>query len=164
MSTKKKSYQAKPFESTKPTKNTSANIFTTMMTSEAWKHLTGNQKALYLHMKERMYGQPNKTRPDPNNLAAFTFPKRVWCNLFGLYSSNNQSGFERDRDALIEHGFIICIEIGKNTRKENIYEYSDRWQYWTEEHGLDIPPEHMSASMLNKLANKANRTAKINDR
>ena len=162
MPSRKKTYRPKSFESTKAGKNTSANIFTTMMLSRAWQDLSASQKTLYLHMKERMYGQTLKTRPDPKDLTLFTFPRNIWCNLFGLYSRGNSSGFFRDRDALIEHGFIICVRNGQNTCKASEYEYSDRWQYWTKERGLDIPPEHMSASMLNKLVGRSDKTGKRN--
>lgn len=156
MSKARRPYKPQPFESSKARKDTSANIYTSMMLSPAWKDLTANQQILYLHMKQRRYGETNKTRPDPANIDRFTFPKRIWCNLFGLYSANNAAGFYRDRDALIEHGFIIVVKNGQNGCRPSEYQFSDRWKYWTKEHGLDIPPEYMSVSMLHKLIKDKN--------
>ena len=151
MSRRKTSYRPQPFESMKVAKDTSANIYSSMMLSPACKDLTLGQRSLYLHMKQRMYGQTNRTRPAPDDLSAFTFPREIWSNLFDLYARNNQSGFFRDRDALIKHGFIICAENGQNRCKASVYRYSDRWQLWTPEKGLEIQPYHMSASMLHRL-------------
>ena len=92
MGNRKSAYRPKSFESSR-IKDTSANIYTSMLLSPAWQDLTAAQKTLYLHMKERMYGQTNSTRPMPDRLKRFTFPKRIWCNLFGLYARTNQGGF-----------------------------------------------------------------------
>ena len=45
----------------------------------------------------------------------FYLNKHLWCDKYGLYK--NANSFEKDRDLLIEKGFIKCVENGNNTRK-----------------------------------------------
>lgn len=141
---KKKPHKLRDFESTAPYSDTTANIPMTMLRSSAWQDLSAQQKILYLTMKSQLYSKPRKPVPDDDE--CFTFNRSKWADMFGLYKSNNEKGFIRDRDALIEHGFIVCIEDGSVTRTKNIYKYSDKWKTWNG--GEYKPaPQDMTASM-----------------
>ena len=146
-SKRKKPYEKKSFESAGTPSDTSANIYMSMLLSPAWLNLTANQQRLYLYCKAQYYGEKNKHNGD---LLTFTMNRSKWGKLYQLYALTNQAGFYRDRDALIEHGFIRVVVGGSNTRKKTIYAYSDMWQKWGK-CDFSITPQDMSSSMLAKL-------------
>lgn len=120
---KKRRYQPKDFESlANYNRDTSANIYYSMMTSEIFKSLTKQQQILYVYMKMRYYcsSHPGKINEQ------FYFNKHLWHDEYNLYK--NANSFYKDRDALVEKGFIDIVERGWNTRTKAIYRYSSRWQ------------------------------------
>lgn len=118
---KKKKYIPKTFESKKP--DVSASIYCSMIQSKAWENLTNNARVLYLYMKLQYYGQ--KAIPDREQ-EYFYFNKGMWKTTYKLYTNQNQ--FYKDRNLLIENGFIEIEQNGKNTRTKTIYRFSDKWQ------------------------------------
>ena len=139
-----KKYQKKSFESSGISSDTSANIYHSMLTSVAWQTLSKPQRILYLCMKDRYY---QLKRHPYNNQEMFYFNKSLWKNEYQLYTNAKQ--FEKDRDALIEKGFIIVVEDGYNTRTNNIYKYSDKWQkYGTDLFKIEF--QEMSTSLRHK--------------
>lgn len=127
MSRKKKPYQKKTFESTCSSSDTSANIYMSMLLSDAWRELTAQQQRLYLYCKAQYYADKTKPNGDP---LCFTMNQSKWCGLYGLYERSNAKGFYRDMGALIEHGFVSCVECGAITRTKSIYRFSDKWQWF----------------------------------
>ena len=118
-----------------------------MRMSAAWKELTAKQRDLYSCCKAQFYAE--KRKPNDNPLA-FTMNQSKWCSLYGLYTKSNHMAFYRDMTALIEKGFIICVECGNITRTKSIYAFSDKWQrYGTE--AFEVLPNEMTSSMLKKL-------------
>ena len=146
-SRKKKPYEKKRFESTGTSSDTSANIYMSMLLSPAWLELTANQQRLYLYCKAQYYAEKNKHNSDP---ITFTMNRSKWCLLYKLYSDTNRDGFYRDRDALIERGFIRVVVGGQNTRTKTIYAFWDMWQKWGRSDFI-VSPQDMSSSMLRKL-------------
>ena len=94
-----------------------------MMQSKAWGALTNNARVLYLYMKLQYYGQK---QIEGRGEDCFYFNKGLYCETYHLYSNTRQ--FRKDRDLLIQLGFIECIENGKTTRTKSIYKFSNRWQ------------------------------------
>jgi hypothetical protein len=117
-----------------------------MLLSLAWLDLTANQQRLYLYCKAQLYAE--KRKPTDDQLS-FTMNRSKWCALYKLYADTNRDGFYRDRDALIEHGFIRVIENGQNTRTKTIYKLWDMWQRWGQSDFI-ITVHDMSGSMLTK--------------
>lgn len=137
MAKNKRPYQKKRFESTGISSDTSANIYESMMRSDAWKDLSPAQKVLYTTCKSQYYAE--KQKPVEGENTCFTMPKGKWADTYGLYSRNNGSGFYRDIGALIEHGFIRCYQGGKASRTKTIYQFSDKWQrYGTPAFAIDM--------------------------
>jgi len=147
----KKRYEKKPFESSCSSSDTSANIYESMLLSPAWLELKASPKALYVACKSQYYAE--KTKPNSNN-CQFTMNKYKWCDKYKLYTNANSSSFYRDMSALIEKGFIKCIECGFVTRTKSIYQFSDKWQIYGKE-GFCILPNEMTVFMQRK-ANKKN--------
>lgn len=146
---RKKVYQKRPFESNQATSDTSANIYMSMLRSDAWKHLTKSQQVLYLVCKSQLYAEKHK----PLGEESFTMNRAKWCKLFELYTDSNHQGFYRDMAALIEHGLVICVERGQNTRTKNVYAFSSMWRhYGTPQFYVD--PRHMTQRMLNNARKK----------
>ena len=144
---KKRKYEKKSFESTGSPSDTSANIYMSMLISTAWKELTAKQQILYLYCKSQYYAE--KKKPIKDNLLSFTMNQSKWLTLYGLYTASNKNAFYRDMTALINHGFIICIESGATTRKKSIYEFSDKWQkYGTD--AFEVLPSEMTKAMSKK--------------
>lgn len=147
---RKKPYQKKSFESTGAASDTSANIYMSMRLSAAWKELTAKQRDLYSCCKAQYYAE--KRKPNDNQLA-FTMNQAKWCDLYALYTVSNHRMFYRDMSALIEKGFIVCVECGKATRTKSIYAFSDKWQ-WYGTDAFEILPSEMTSSMRRRCAEK----------
>ena len=147
---KRKKYQKKLFESTGETYDVSANIYLSMIKSEAWLSLTKNQRLLYVYLKVQYYSQ--KRKPNKENKEMFYFNQTKWLNEYQLYSEGNKKSFYNDMEQLIIRGFIDCVSSGKTTREKNIYQYSSRWQNYNENKYVD--PKCMTYSMLKKFNNK----------
>lgn len=144
----KKKNVRKDFESLKPSGDTFARIYKTMVTSEAFKSLSKKQRLLYVYMKMEYYGQPNKNRPDKNKLELFYFNRGIYKNKYELYT--NDGSFYRDRDALIEKGFIDCVRNGLTTRQKSIYRFSNRWRQYGTPYFKKATTDIMSSPMLKK--------------
>lgn len=125
MSSRKKPYQKKSFESTGASNDTSANIYMSMLLSSAWRALSAQQQRLYLYCKAQYYAE--KQKPNGDNMA-FTLNRSKWADLYGLYERSNGKGFARDMSALIELGFVSCAECGAITRTKSVYRFSDMWK------------------------------------
>ena len=127
----RRQYIKKNFESTGASNDTSANVYVSMLMSDAWKELTANQQRLYVYCKAQYYAEKSKPDGDP---LQFTMNRSKWADLYGLYDRGNAKGFYRDMRELCNHGFIICVSSGQCTRTKSIYRFSDMWQkYGTEE-------------------------------
>ena len=145
---KPRKYDKKAFESTLVSWDTSANIYESMLLSPAWIDLTANQQRLYLYCKAQYYAEAK--RPNTWESFWFTMNRAKWCSKYKLYASTNQAGFQRDRDALINHGFIFVVRNGKLTREKTIYALWDMWRFWKTP-AFKVLPGNMSASLLEKL-------------
>lgn len=148
---RKKQYEKKPFESTGISSDTSANIYISMLMSSAWKMLTAQQKTLYLYCKAQYYAE--KKKPEDNR-EYFTMNQSKWCSLYEIYKKNNAAAFYRDMAALIEYGFIKCVECGNTTRTKSIYAYSSMWQYYGTEK-FNVSFSDMTSAMIRKRRNKS---------
>lgn len=150
MSRRKTPYQKKPFESTGAGNDTSANVYMSMLLSDAWKDLTANQQRLYLYCKAQYYAERNKPDDDP---LAFTMNQAKWADLYMLYKKSNAASFIRDIEALIEHGFIVCKSCGALTRSKSVYQFSAKWQQWGRS-GFEVLPCEMTLAMQRKRRKK----------
>jgi len=144
---RRKPYQKKEFESSGVSSDTSANIFASMMTSDAWMTLTASQKLLYVYCKAQYFGEKRKPKllegvsglEDKSPDLIFTMNKAKWCGLYGLYKGNNDKGFIRDMSALIDKGFVRCLIDGAVNRTRSVYEYSSMWRkYGTNEFKVEL--------------------------
>lgn len=132
MGKRKESYVKKPFESDCTSKDTSANIYVSMLMSENWQKLSKNAQILYVYCKAQYYAEKTKPKPFHRQLTeqeqkqCFTMNKSKWKDLYKIYKSDNGQ-FNRDIKELIESGFIELVETGKLTRTKNIYMLSDKW-------------------------------------
>ena len=121
-------YKKQLYESAEPNNEheTSVVIYDSMMNSKAWKALTNNARVLYQYMKKQQFGQKDIKGFGKEY---FYFNKGMWKkgyeNSYELYSNQNQ--FYKDRDMLIENGFIETAQRGQNTRTKDIYRLSTKW-------------------------------------
>ncbi len=152
---KKQQYTKKLYESDCSRSDTFSAIYMSMMMSPAWKDLSAQQKVLYLACKAQVYAE--KQKPDGNDLQ-FTMNQSKWCNLYHLYEKSNAKGFYRDMTALIEHGFIVCVQCGAITRTKSVYQFSSKWlKYGTE--AFDILPSEMTTAMQRQQRKEQQKTA-----
>ena len=97
--------------------------------------------------KAQYYADKQKPNDDAH---CFTMNQSKWCGLYGLYKRSNARGFYRDMSALIENGFVVCVECGAITRTKPIYRFSSMWQkYGTA--AFSVSP----AEMINAMRRKA---------
>jgi hypothetical protein len=145
---RKTTYTPKPFESASywndeylddcgkkqksQRKDISANIYMTMLLSQAWQSLTESQQTLYLHCKSQYYGQRKKPNLSPDDEHGseldFYFNRYLYVTRFKLYPDSNRARFTNDMTALIEKGFIRCLYSGSQSKKKSIYRFSSDWQ------------------------------------
>ena len=124
-----------------------ADIFLSMVLSDAWANLTGNAVKLYHLMKMQAYSK-NKEKNIPKNKrmlgkADFYFNKALIMHAYpNMYSSMSQ--FYRDRDCLIENGFIDRIYHSNSPTEKDIFRLSDRWQ------NVDLKKRKSSVGNANK--------------
>lgn len=140
---KKPKYVPKSFESaghylpdkaTKPRADTSANIYESMMISEAWADLNNRQRVLYLIAKQQYYGvrKPGKDYPDIETMQGDDkfYLNMAFVNRFHAYKSHGNKELYGDIKALEEHGFIKTISNGRKHKQRSVYQYSDGWKTW----------------------------------
>ena len=140
---KKRKYIKQAFESTGANSDTSANIYVSMLLSTAWQDLSASAQCLYVVCKAQYYAEKSKPNDDP---LCFTMSQAKWSGLYKLYKKSNAKGFYRDMAALIEHGFISCVESGACTRTKSIYRFSAKWRdYGTP--AFTISPAEMNTPM-----------------
>ena len=87
------------------------------------------QQILYIYMKLQFRSETREKVPDKPDIC-FYFNQTLWKKTYGLYT--NTTSFYKDRNALIQNGFIELEESGRNTRTRSVYRLSYKWQ--------DIPP------------------------
>lgn len=143
---KKPKYRPKPFESRgekfigtngKLMADTSANIYESLLTSEAFKNLTVKQRLLYIYCKSQYYGhrKPEKDFPDIDDFQGADLFYLNWASVqkYGLYTKTMHSNFYKDMGQLITHGFISRVSSGKHSKSKTIYKFSSGWHTWEKE-------------------------------
>lgn len=88
----------------------------TLLTSPAWYQLSNGARTLYTFMRLQYDGIKD----------TFNFNRALYTKTYPLYRNCNQ--FFKDRKQLVDNGFIVIEESGKNTRTKAVYKFSDKWQ------------------------------------
>ena len=114
--------------------DTSANIYESMLRSQAFKDLNTKSKMLYVYCKSQYYGK-RKPRVDYPLISVFNDDSCFylsWRDIqnYGLYTDTQHSNFYKDMKVLIEHGFIERVASGRTNRTKTIYRFSARWIEW----------------------------------
>ncbi len=142
----KRKYHPKAFESLgevyrdadgRKRTDTSANIYESMLTSDAWKDLTMRQRVLYVACKGQYYGKrkPGKDFPDMEQVQSDEcfYMNAAAVERYGIYTKNMHREFYGDLKALCEHGFMSCLANGRATKSRSIYRFSAAWGAWKPE-------------------------------
>lgn len=152
----KPTWKVKSFESVTYGETTGkesfVRVFESMMNSDAWKELTGRQRSLYLFCKgqytkeyDNAKSKPVEGTPyyDNTDIAAYREPEIFYmnrekvkeCRLYNRtdWDKVNRRDFYRDMQALLQCGFIECLETGRITRTKSIYKMSEKWKGWKKE-------------------------------
>lgn len=143
MSRRRKKYIPKKWESRGETymdasgsrkADTSANLYESMLTSDAFVFLTDRQKMLYVCCKAQYYGKrkPERDYPDVEWLQGEELFYLNWAAVqrYGLYKPSMHPNFYRDMKVLCDIGFIEKVASGAGQMRKSIYRFSDRWQSW----------------------------------
>lgn len=142
----RRAYKPKSFESSGRYKtksgrskaDTTANIYESMLRSDAWKDLSSKQQVLYLYCKAQYYGKtkPGADFPDIPELQGedfFYLNRDLVISEYELYTEGNRAKFYKDMDCLTKHGFIQKVTSGKSSHQRNIYRFVDGWIDWKPE-------------------------------
>ncbi len=134
MGGRKKQYIPKSFESTGEPRDTSANIYESMLCSAAYQDLTKNQRLLYVYMKAQYYGKRKPGRDNPD-IEGLQWDDLSYFNLalavkYGLYASGSRQQFYADIKAVEEHGFIKTVSKGRGNHTRSIYQFTGDWKTW----------------------------------
>ena len=118
-------------------KDTSANIYESMLLSDAWHSLTDRQRSLYLIAKAQYFGKRKPQQDYKEDTVSgeenFYLPWHAVNSQYRLYRDSCQSNFRKDMQKLVERGFIEVAMSGKAHRTKTIYKYSDKWRTWKPE-------------------------------
>lgn len=135
-----------------------APVYLSKRLSQAFKDLTAKQQILLECCELQRTRSFNARKANPDD---FTLSKADWAkgtkehprpNSYELYAATSNERFSKDMAALIEHGFVICIEDGYNTRSKSTYRLIGEWVNWNtarfyaDTHG-QIPPKYMTTFM-----------------
>ena len=82
----------------------------TLLNHQSFTTLKRSSQMLYIYMRDYSNGKKE-----------FVYPYKIYKNIL------SKQGFQQALKVLIEHGFIEIKASGKNTRTENIYEFSSKW-------------------------------------
>ena len=126
MGRRKYEYLPKSWETPDPKNKKYVAIHALMLRHPSWIDLTPKQQVLYMNMKMQVYSKDRPKSSVANGeppAEAFYFNEAMW--LGKLYTNKPQ--YYRDRDMLIERGFIAIFENGRNTKTKNIYVPSNKW-------------------------------------
>ena len=119
-------------------KDSYARITESLFISEAFQDLEPKLQLLYIAMRLQYYGKRpvirdfNESSPIYDKLKSdlcFYFPWHTAKKYFSRYEKNSRRLYQ-DIRVLIEHGFIESVISGRNTRKNSIYKFSDKWREW----------------------------------
>ena len=114
--------------------DTSANIYESMLTSDAFALLTTKQQILYVFCKAQYYGKrkPEKDFPEVEQMQGAELFYLNWAAVqqYRLYKPSMDKNFYQDMKALCDHGLIEKVASGKGRRQKSIYRFSDRWKTW----------------------------------
>ena len=140
---KQRKYNAAQFESIgevfvdnrgKKRKDTSANIYESMMHSPAFQSLNARQRMLYVYCKAQYYGKrkPERDFPDIEEMSGASCFYLNWAAVikYGLYSKTDSSTFYKDMRVLCDRGLIEQIASGKVHHKKSVYKYSLKWRQY----------------------------------
>lgn len=143
MGKRKKKYVPKAWESKgdsymdasgKLRADTSANIYESMLTSDAFALLTTKQQILYVFCKAQYYGKrkPERDFPEVEQMHGDDLFYLSWeaAQQYRLYKPSMDKNFYMDMKALCDHGLIERVASGKSGRKKSVYRFSDRWKTW----------------------------------
>lgn len=129
-----KQYIPKHFESTGEARDTSANIYESMLKSAAFQDLSKNQRLLYMYMKAQYYGKrkPGRDFPDVEKMQG---DDKFYFNLslavdYGLYARGGRKQLYADIKAIEAHGFIKTISKGRGDHTRSIYQFVGEWKSW----------------------------------
>lgn len=116
-------------------KDSSANIYESMLLSDAYRSMKPRQQQLYVLCKAQYFGK-KKPRQDFPDLEQVKSDECFYLNYgnikqYGLYTENMKKEFYDDMKILVEHGFIEVVIKGGRGKQKSVYKYSDRWQSWT---------------------------------
>lgn len=104
-----------------------ALFYKSMVTAPKWKKLSKSARLLYFYMKFEYFSKNTVEYPD--NMEIFYFNESLFKH-YELYTDKRQ--FRKDRQQLVDNGFIEVVEDNHLRRKKNIYKFSDRWKAYEE--------------------------------
>lgn len=114
--------------------DTSANIYESMLTSDAFALLTTKQQVLYVFCKAQYYGKrkPEKDFPEVEQMQGADLFYLNWAAVqqYRLYKPSMDKNFYQDMKALCSHGLIEKVASGRGRRQKSVYRFSDRWKTW----------------------------------
>ena len=113
----RKSFETRVTGEASKTNEKIVGLCLSQLMSEAWGNLTGNARNLYIFMRLQYNG---------SNEYSFNFNRGLYEKRYKLYSGGRQ--FNKDRQQLIDNGFIRIVEDGTTTRTKTKYAFSDEWQ------------------------------------
>ena len=105
-----------------------AQIYHDLLDSPAFHSLSDKQKLLYVYCVRETHGDAMRDAQGQDE--RLFYMNAELRTRHGLYAESDTRGFERDVAALIESGFVDCLESNYRTRTKNLYRLSGRWCQW----------------------------------
>lgn len=125
---RKRRQTAKPYQARSGGKSGFIRLFYDLLDSEAFHDLTPKQQILLVFCIRESHGRAMADNGGDERL--FYMNRALRVEKHGLYADTDKRGFERDMAALIEHGFVDCVQSNYRSRERNLYRLSARWNMW----------------------------------
>ena len=109
-------------------------LFSSLVRSPAFTSMRKGPRLLLMCCMSEADGEAARQNVNPDTGvyvgALFYMNRQLYSDVYGLYDATNGTGFRRDMDELVDHGFVEVVAQGKGRGIKNVYKLSSNWRSW----------------------------------
>ena len=146
----RKSQTRKPYQRRANSRAGFVPLYYDLLDSPAFHDLTPRQKVLYVYCARESHGRAMgeaENRGEAKDETLFYMNKGLRSKVHEIYPESDTRCFREDMAALVEHGFVDCVQSGLEKRENNLFRLSGRWNHWGTS-AFSVPKEIKTTYML----------------
>lgn len=109
-------------------------LFASLMRSPAFTDMRKGSRLLLMACMTEADGEAAKENVNPDtgayNGSYFYMNRHLYADVYNLYDAANGTGFRRDMEDLVDHGFVEVVVRGRGRGIKNLYKLSSKWRSW----------------------------------